>query len=249
MDDKLNRCVEDACLNAWPALKEIFYDGWLIRLAEGHTRRTNSVNVLHAGREMLDEKIVHCERLYQGHGLPAIFRIRTTDDPALERALAARGYGAEDETCTLYKDFGDGIAMPAGEVEILEGGASAEWLGAQARFARRPLQLDDIRARLLRQVALPVAFAARRDAQGQIVSVAYGALHARLVSLQWVVTDPETRGKGHARANLSALMRWAAQNGARGACLQVFAANQPAIGLYQSLGFSAELYRYHYRVR
>jgi ribosomal protein S18 acetylase RimI-like enzyme len=44
-------------------------------------------------------------------------------------------------------------------------------------------------------------------------------------------------------------MRWAAQNGARGACLQVFAANQPAIGLYQSLGFSAELYRYHYRVR
>ena len=41
--------VEDVCLNAWPALQEIHYDGWLIRLADGQTRRTNSVNVLHDG--------------------------------------------------------------------------------------------------------------------------------------------------------------------------------------------------------
>lgn len=194
MDDQLNRCVEDACLNAWPALKEIFYDGWLIRLAEGHTRRTNSVNVLHAGAMPIDEKIAHCERLYDAHGLPAIFRIRSTDDPVLERALASRGYGAEDESCTLYKDFGDGITAAGDDVEILEGGASAEWLSTQARFAQRPLQQDDIRARLLRQVALPVAFAARRDGHGNIVSVAYGAIHERLVSLQWVVTDPAARG-------------------------------------------------------
>lgn len=249
MDDKLNRCVEDACLNAWPALKEIFYDGWLIRLAEGHTRRTNSVNVLHAGGAPMDEKIAHCEFLYDAHGLPAIFRIRSTDDPALERALAARGYGAEDESCTLYKDFSDGLAMPEGGVEILEGGASAEWLSTQARFAQRPLQQDDIRTRLLRQVAVQVAFAARRDGEGRVVSVAYGAIHERLVSLQWVVTDPAARGRGHARANLSVLLQWAARNGARGACLQVSAGNRPALGLYESMGFAQELYRYHYRVR
>ena len=249
MDDKLNRCVEDACLNAWPALKEIFYDGWLIRLAEGHTRRTNSVNVLHAGAMPMDEKIAHCERLYADHGLPPIFRIRSTDDPALEQALASRGYGAADESRTLYKDFSGGMAAPAGEVDLLEGAPSAEWLGARARIDQHPLRQDDIRVRLLRQVALPVAFAAGRDRDGRIVSVAYGALHERLVSLQWVVTDPEARGRGHARANLSALMRWAARNGAGGACLQVFAANRPAIGLYESMGFNAELYRYHYRVR
>ena len=95
MDDALNRCVEDACLNAWPALKEIFYDGWLIRLAEGHTRRTNSVNVLHAGVLPIAEKIAHCEQLYAAHGLPVIFRLRSTDDPALEQALASRGYRIE----------------------------------------------------------------------------------------------------------------------------------------------------------
>jgi ribosomal protein S18 acetylase RimI-like enzyme len=241
--------VEDACLNAWPALKEIFYDGWLIRLAEGHTRRTNSVNVLHAGLMPMDEKIAYCERLYAVHGLPAIFRIRSTDDPALERELAARGYDAQDESCTLYKDFSGGIAPPAGEVDLLDNAPSAEWLGARARIDQCPLQQDDIRVRLLRQVALPVAFAAGRDGDGRIVSVAYGALHEKLVSLQWVVTDPAARGRGHARANLSALMQWAARNGAQGACLQVFAGNHPAIGLYESMGFAQELYRYHYRVR
>jgi ribosomal protein S18 acetylase RimI-like enzyme len=249
MDEHLNRTVEDACLNAWPALKEIFYDGWLVRLSEGHTRRCNSVNVIGPGQGALDEKIDTCERLYRAHGLPPLFRIRSVDDPALGRALDARGYRAEDETRTLCKRFAGDLPAPPGDVELVEGGASAEWLKAQARFAGRPLRRNDIRKRLLELVALPVAFAARRDAEGRIVSVAYGAVHDRLVSLQWVVTDKTHRGKGHARATLSALMHWAAaRGGAEGACLQVIATNAPAVALYEKLGFDRELYRYHYRV-
>ncbi|HEY5338273.1 MAG TPA: hypothetical protein VIJ85_08735, partial [Rhizomicrobium sp.] len=61
--DRLSACVEEACLNAWPALKEIFYDGWLIRLAEGQTRRTNSVNVIGPGRAAMEDKIAYCERI------------------------------------------------------------------------------------------------------------------------------------------------------------------------------------------
>jgi ribosomal protein S18 acetylase RimI-like enzyme len=231
MDERLNWRVEEACLNAWPALKEIFYDGWLIRLAEGLTRRVNSVNVLHAGRETLTAKIAHCERLYRAHGLPPYFRIRAIDDPALDRALAQVGYRAEDEARTLYKDFADGLSATAGAVELAEGAAGEEWLLAQARFAGQPLEENDIRRRLLALVALPVAFAARRDAEGRIVSVAYGALHDRLVSLQWVATDPSARGRGHARANLAALIQWAAGRGAEGACLQVIADNRAAAAL------------------
>jgi ribosomal protein S18 acetylase RimI-like enzyme len=69
-----------------------------------------------------------------------------------------------------------------------------------------------------------------------------------LVSLQWVATDPARRREGLSRATLSDLLMWAERRGAEGACLQVLAANRPAVKLYESMGFERELYRYHYRV-
>ena len=247
--DRLSASAEEACLNAWPALKEIFYDGWLIRLANGETRRTNSVNVIGSGTRALEEKIGHCERIYEAHGQPTYFRIRSNDDPLLEDVLEARGFRAEDETRTLYMDFE--VTPPETSprtIEISEGRPSEEWLKAHERFCGRPPPKDDTRRRLLDLVALPVAFAATRDANGCILSVAYGAIHDRLVSLQWVATDPARRREGLSRATLSDLLMWAERRGAEGACLQVLAANRPAVKLYESMGFERELYRYHYRV-
>jgi ribosomal protein S18 acetylase RimI-like enzyme len=247
--DRLSASAEEACFNAWPALKEIFYDGWLIRLANGETRRTNSVNVIGRGTRALDEKIAHCERIYAAHRQPAYFRIRSNDDPVLEDVLEARGYRAEDDTRTLFMDF---AATPPEisprRIDIAEGAPSAEWLAAHERFSGRPPPKDDTRRRLLDLVARPVAFAAARDDNGRIVSVAYGAIHDRLVSLQWVATDPAQRRKGLSRATLGDLLIWAEQRGAEGACLQVVAANRAAVRLYESMGFDKELYRYHYRV-
>lgn len=248
--DRLSASVEEACPNAWPALKEIFYDGWLIRLAEGETRRTNSVNVLGAGRYEMSDKIAYCEDVYRAHGLPPFFRIRSNDASGLDAALAACGFRGEDETLTLYMDF-DRMPPPRdeGAVELTRAPPSAEWFAAHERFSGRPMAGSDIRRRLLDLVALPIAFAAARDESGAIVSVAYGALHDQLVSLQWVATDPSRRREGLSRRTLAALLAWAQAAGARGACLQVMAANTPAIGLYEKLGFDRELYRYHYRVR
>ena len=247
--DRLCASVEEACLNAWPALKEIFYDGWLIRLANGETRRTNSVNVIGRGVRALEEKIAHCGSIYEAHGLPLYFRVRSNDDPMLEDFLEANGFRAEDETRTLFMDFASTPPETSSRtVEIREGTPNAEWLDAHERFCGRPPPKDDTRRRLLDLVALPVAFAAARDDSGRIISVAYGALHDRLVSLQWVATDPAQRRKGLSRAVLSDLLLWAEKRGAAGACLQVVAANRPAVKLYESMGFSKELYRYHYRV-
>jgi ribosomal protein S18 acetylase RimI-like enzyme len=61
-----------------------------------------------------------------------------------------------------------------------------------------------------------------------------------------VVTDPTRQRRGYARRIIGSLAGWAADQGARGACLEVEAANTPARALYAALGFE-ELYRYHYR--
>jgi GNAT superfamily N-acetyltransferase len=247
--DRLSASVEEACLNAWPALKEIFYDGWLIRLANGETRRTNSVNVIGPGTRALDDKIAHCEHIYGAHNQPTYFRIRSCDDPVLEDVLEQRGYRAEDDTRTLFMDFDKTPPETSPrKIEIREGLPTDEWLCAHERFSGRAPRKDDMRHTLLGLVALPIAFAAARDENSKIVSVAYGALHDRLVSLQWVATDPAERRKGLSRATLSDLLLWAEKRGATGACLQVVAGNRPAIKLYESMGFDRELYRYHYRV-
>jgi len=249
---RLHAQVEETCMNAWPARKEIFYDGWLIRLANGQTRRTNSVNVIGRSARALGEKIAYCEEIYRAHGQPSFFRVLSTGPKDLDHALAERGYAKEDETCTLYMNFrrhrAPGLERHIA-LDVQEKRPSPEWLDAHRRLSRRsPAEAQALHA-VLDNLAIPAIFGEARDEEGEIASVAFGALHERMLCLQWVVTEPGQRRQGYSRATLSALLNRGREMGATGACLQVVAANLPAIRLYESLGFVCELYRYHYRVR
>src|SRR5262249_32941050 len=151
--------VEEVCLNAWPALQEIHYDGWLIRLADGQTRRTNSVNIVGIGWRPLDEKIGYRERLYESHGIAPCFRLLSVSSGELEDELSARGYRSEGETSTLYMSFAERPPPePARAVELMPREPSAEWMSARMRF----LDLDAGERRkiekILQQLALPAMF-------------------------------------------------------------------------------------------
>jgi ribosomal protein S18 acetylase RimI-like enzyme len=244
--------IEETCRNAWPALKEVHYDGWLIRLADGATRRTNSVNVVGKGRKPLAEKIAYAEAIYRAHGQPSYFRVLSHADPALDDALDARGYRAEDETVTLHMDFRKRPPPKpdaAISIDIHEMRPTKAWLEAHRVHSRRtPEDAAKLHA-VLGVIAVPAFFAEACDADGHIASVAFCGIHNAVACIQWVVTDPAQRQQGLSRATLSALLNRAQGAGATGACLQVLAANAPAIRLYEGLGFAKELYRYHYRVR
>ncbi|MBI1212001.1 MAG: GNAT family N-acetyltransferase [Alphaproteobacteria bacterium] len=240
--------VEEVCLNAWPALQEIHYDGWLIRLADGQTRRTNSVNMVGNGARPLAEKIAYCESVYRRHGLPSCFRLLSSSSDELELELSARGYQPEGETSTLYMSFAEHPPPLASyDVEFAHGAPSAEWMAARMRFLDlRPDERAKIE-KILQQLALPAVFAAVRI-NGSITSIAKGAVHDGIVCLNMVASDPQSLRRGYSHACLSAILNWARQeHGAVGACLQVVSANTPAIRLYERLGFAHELYRYHYR--
>src|SRR5215475_10560663 len=86
----LYRRIEEASLNAWPALQQMLFDGWLLRFTKGYTKRANSVNPLYRSSMHVEEKIALCERLYAEKEQPTIFRLPSFASPVHHDHLLAR---------------------------------------------------------------------------------------------------------------------------------------------------------------
>lgn len=234
--------VEEACLNAWPALREVLLDGWVLRFSEGLTRRGNSANPLGPVSEV---DLRACETLYRRLGLPTIIRVLSLIDPSVDDRLAKAGYTGEGESCVLYGPIEDIEAARDPDVGLLDE-PTPEWFGAMAVLQNHSSDQAATYRRIVGQLAIPAAFAALSD-EGGIVALAYGALHNGLLCYESVITDRLRRRRGWGRRIIKALAAWARDQGAVGVCLEVEAHNAPARALYDAIGLKTELYRYHYR--
>ena len=242
-DDPFHWRVEEACLNAWPALRQVSFGGWLLRISGGPSRRINSINPIAA--DVVDplHLMQAAQAIYGGAGQAILFRVPSILD-GIEATLAQLGFLAEGETLTLYRDLDQASRTEVAEVRLTPE-ADAVWLEARARLALSSLAAQQVDRAIVANLLIPHAFAAARDAE-RIVSIAFGAIHRGLLVLEAVATDPGHRGRGHARRVVAALNDWGLANGASGACLQVLADNEAAKALYRSQGFDRTLYRYRY---
>lgn len=237
--------VEEACQNAWPSPRQLLLEGWLLRASGGPTRRTNSVNPLRGGPRDPSRIVASAEAIYRSLGQPAIFRVPSLV-PEMDEPLAQNGYAAEAETCALLAEDLAGTRRPGANAVELSDHAGEEWLAIWAALNSASEETRRIYRAMTDSIVPPTAYAARR-LDGQIVAIAYGVLHRNLLVVESVATAPNHRRRGYGAETVGALLDWARQEGAAGACLQVVADNRAARALYDSLGFSRELYRYHYR--
>jgi ribosomal protein S18 acetylase RimI-like enzyme len=247
----LARRVEEACLNGWPGLSEILFDGWLLRFSRGHTRRANSISLLSPSTSDVARKVAHCEALYARHGLPTIFRLSTVNAEAIDAVLDQRGYGPrEDETRVFHRDLTRAAPLSVpGTVSLTEKPVRA-WLDAVARIQGLSEGARAANDAIFAAIANPAGFAASLSGDGQIAAVAFGAVHDGILCINAVGTDAAFRRQGHARRAVGAVMDWAhRQAGATEACLPVMAHNMAAIALYDSLGFRTEVSNYALRRR
>ena len=101
-----NDCLfyEKLSFNTHPCLEKEVYDGWLLRFAEGYTKRANSVNVLGKSTIPLADKIKYCEERYEEQHLPVVFKI-TPMAEGLDEVLEERGYSAVDKTNVMTLDL------------------------------------------------------------------------------------------------------------------------------------------------
>ena len=241
-DPTLEWRVEETCLNAWPALREVLLDGWLLRFSGGLTRRANSANPLRPVRRV---DLVACAALYRRLGLRTIFRVLSLNDPLVDECLAEAGYTDEGESCVLYGAIEDVEAARDPEVRLLDQ-PTPEWFAAMAALQKHSSEQAATYRQIVGQLAIPTAFAVLSD-EGDTVALAYGALHNGFLCYESVITDSRRRRQGYGRRIITTLAAWAHERGAVGACLEVETVNTPARALYDALGLKTELYRYHYR--
>lgn len=244
MSEDLCWKVEQACLNAWPAPRQLILDGWALRSAGGPTRRANSANPLHEGAETSEALIDRVEAFYRRQGKPAMFRIPDMVS-GIDKALEARGYLLDARTRTL---FGSLESFAEDEGVAVEPGPSEDWLAARDRLSGADAAGAAAYRAIIGVILLPTGFAAVIE-NGGIKALAFGVLQDDLLIVESVMTDPAARQRGLARQCVSGLFGWARGQGARAVALQVMADNHAALALYDRLGIARTLYGYHYRIK
>jgi GNAT superfamily N-acetyltransferase len=240
--------IEELSLSAWPALQTEVYDGWLLRFAEGYTKRSNSVNPLYASTIALEEKVEHCERTYRGRGLPTIFKLLDTEaHKGIDEKLATKGYERLDETSVRVLDLRSlyeiSSSSSISSIEIGEA-FDGEWLDGLCACNLKA-QIRGTVERVLGNLLSP-AIVVKARIDGRIVGCGYGAVERGYVGVFDIIVEKEMRGRGLGEGIVRAILERARSMGTLRAYLQVVSGNVPAENLYTKIGFS-EAYRYWYR--
>jgi ribosomal protein S18 acetylase RimI-like enzyme len=241
-DEALPWRLEAAFDASWPSLAADRVGDWMVKRADGVSRRSNSANPLGPEARLDSAALAAIQAIYRAAERPTYVRIPSVLDPAIDAGLEHAGWSFEGESITLIGPLGG--AGP-GDAELWPS-PSLEWLAASHALNGREPALAAAFDAVLGRLQAPAAFAAVRR-EDRIVALGYGALHDGWLCIEAVAADAAWRGQGLAGQAVSALMQWAAGRGAEGACLQTQADNSPAQALYRRLGLGRELYRYHYR--
>lgn len=239
--------IEQVSLNALPALQTFLFDGWVVRMGKGYSRRANSVQTFGAGLLPLDEKIAYCEMLYRQNDLPAIFKMTDASQPeSLDAELERRGYLVQARTLVQTCDLNAFIAPPAPGVTIRETWDDV-WYDEFCRMNAMSAAARPLLKQMLKLILPRTGYAILKSEQG-ICACGLGVLQGKYIGLFDIVTDTNARRRGHGRQLVSQLLKWGKANGGETAYLQVIEANTPARNLYAQLGFS-DRYEYWYRVQ
>jgi len=229
------RSLEAVGYKIWvsPEVEEL--DGWRLRHARGLTGRANSVFPNESGAMALDEKIARVEAWYAERGQPPRFQLTDGSLPAgLAETLHARG----------YEPAGSPVSVETSRLPPLEEDTRVElhetlddaWVELWSA-TRGSSDLDTARALLTGSPGRTVFARIPGAAVGRAVAC------GDWLGITSMVTLPEARRRGFARAIVESLVSWGLGAGATDGFLQTD--SEIARALYAQFDWR-EQYTYRY---
>jgi GNAT superfamily N-acetyltransferase len=242
----IERQVEEASLNSWPARQQLLLDGWLVRLDKGYTKRANSVTPLYESMLSSVEKIELCEKLYREKSLPIVFRLPSflPVSHELDQLLVQREYQHVDVTHVQTMEL---TPATVAYDTALRAVSLATWMPIFCQFKHSSLEQHQPHQEILQRIAVNPLYAVLYHGEAP-VACGMGVLEHNIFGLFDIITDPDQRQQGYGTQLVQGMLAWARSHGATRAYLQVVGDNQVARHMYERLGFR-DLYHYWYRVR
>jgi GNAT superfamily N-acetyltransferase len=236
--------MESRLVNAWPAFEVELAEGWLLRFAEGYSKRANAATPLLPDARLDPDLVRHMLDSFEARGIAPCFRLTGIEHPECDAVLADLGLSEFDPSLGMVADLPPEVEIdPSVRIERV---AKRRWI-ADAAAAQASDRADPDRlGRIVRSIRQPAAFATL-SIDGEDGAWGLAVAERGYVGLYDIVVGSALRGLGLGRRLVASLMAWGRGTGAATAYLQVREANAVATGLYASLGFSTA-YRYTHRV-
>lgn len=240
------RFIEELSMNAWPSLQTTLYDGWVLRVSAGYTKRANSVNPLYNSKIDLSQKIDYCKKFYERLGLPVVYKITSDSNLTnLDNKLLELDYANIDETSVKVLDLSvfDASDDPSTNVsyEFTE-----EWADLFISSSKIRKDSTKITLKSMLNNIIGKTIWVTHLINGKAVGFGFGVIDNGYVGIFDILVDESSRGKGYGRAVMNKILLEAKKLGVNKAYLQIVVGNTVAENLYNKLGFK-EIYRYWYR--
>jgi GNAT superfamily N-acetyltransferase len=239
--------MEEISMNCWPALQTVLFDGWVLRFADGVTKRSNSVNPIYPSALPVEEKIGECEKLYSARNLITVFKLtEKIYPPDLDGVLESRSYEKNSVTSVQTLQLSSFTCEPCNSKSISEE-LDPDWMNGFFNFAGIAPELRPSYQKIIEHIFLKRCFMTIR-LKNSPVCCGLGVLADEYLGVFDIAVSPEYRGWGFGRLAMEGILDWGKKNGVETAYLQVFLDNAPAMKLYEKMGFR-EIYKYWYRIK
>ena len=235
--------LEELSSNAWPAREIEHIGGWKLRANDGITRRANSVLPLGDPKRKLEDAIDGVERFYGERGIEPRFQMTEASIPNnLEARLVERAYFTDITVRVQTTPIQNVSTIRASHSVEISRELSSDWLTTYAAAGQYDEKAIESRRGILERISAQRAFALCRESD-KVVGVGLGVAERSWMGLFAIETLPMHRRLGVATSVIHSLAVWGTEQGARDAYLQVEAKNEPALALYEKIGFK-DVYQY-----